>query len=119
MAARKQIRDFARDDLLWKAFINSEDGAEKIWRSKWGWQLDEYKSLQETMKEYTTKSQLLRRVFVEAEKDLRKLGKLPESTNHMYGYVAANPEFKLEKYGPEVFVPLHLPKEYKIINTNI
>ncbi|XP_050502194.1 uncharacterized protein C20orf85 homolog [Diabrotica virgifera virgifera] len=116
MPPRIPVRDFVKDDLLWKAYVNLEDESEQNWRRKWGFQLDEYKLLKEEMEEYTKKSQLLKRVLAKQEEDVRVLGPVPASTNHTYGYVAKNPEFQLEKYGPGVFVPLPLPKRYKLVH---
>lgn len=67
------------------------------------------------MKEATAKSGYIKTLTAAKHVvDTRKLAEVPQSTNHFYGWVPQTDKFKLEKYGPDCFTPLPLPKYSKL-----
>ncbi|KAJ8956569.1 hypothetical protein NQ314_006695 [Rhamnusium bicolor] len=107
---------YYEEDEIWKLCVRSEDESDSIWKNNWGWILDVYNELTHKSDETTANSTYLASVTEEyqSKEDRRKLSKLPESTNHMYGWIAKDKEFKLNKYGPDKWEGLPLPTIYKV-----
>ncbi|KAJ8911088.1 hypothetical protein NQ315_000548 [Exocentrus adspersus] len=110
-----KLRDCVKDQQMWKVYIESEDDSCHIWKHNWGWILDEYRCLKKKLDEKTKQSTFLAAVKEEIKENDRKLSKIPETMNHLYGWVAKEDDFKLEKYGCDYFKGLPLPDIYKIM----
>ena len=112
--SEKKVRDLMKADQMWKSFVRAEDDSIKIWTHNWGWIMEEYRCLHKKLKEKTDQSEFLTTVLEEKKDDPRKLTNFPETTNHEYGWLAAQKEFRLEKYGDEFFKAQPLPDIYKV-----
>ncbi|KAK5650784.1 hypothetical protein RI129_001813 [Pyrocoelia pectoralis] len=90
------------EDQLWKANVRCEEIASEAWTTKWGWILTEYGKLREKLEEATRNSVTLP---VAAKKLVEnRSGKpIPVTETSKIGWLAARSEFKLEKYGPDVY----------------
>ena len=110
----KIVRDIMKVDGMWRHYVRAEDDSRKVWAENWGWIMEEYRCLQKKLQENSDKSEFLTRVLEEKKEDPRKLINFPETTNHEYGWVASQKEFKLEKYGPDLVKEHPLPDLYKI-----
>ncbi|KAJ8970639.1 hypothetical protein NQ314_001095 [Rhamnusium bicolor] len=106
--AKKNVREMAKEDENWKAYIRSEDDSTKIWKNNWGCML------KKKLDKKTEQSVFLSGVKEIEKEDNRKLSRVPESVNHVYGWVAGEEDFRLQKYGPDNFKPLPLPKLYRL-----
>ncbi|XP_018320170.1 uncharacterized protein LOC112904449 [Agrilus planipennis] len=93
-------------DQLWKAYVVSEDNSKDAWTNKWNWILEEYEKLHQKLDEISKTAD-----YPKPPPDVRSLKPFPNSVNHEYGWVCANPEFRLEKYGPDIMKPMPLPKD--------
>ncbi|KAJ8970638.1 hypothetical protein NQ314_001094 [Rhamnusium bicolor] len=135
----KKVREMAKEDENWKAFVRAEDDSGVIWNHNWETKIvqtgensmssgfvtkmiyDIIKlsvivkgSRQHENSDKTEQSEFLSGVKETAKEDNRKLSRVPESVNHIYGWVAREEEFRLQKYGPDNFKTLPLPKLYRI-----
>ncbi|CAG9861590.1 unnamed protein product [Phyllotreta striolata] len=112
---KKLLLNYVEIDMAWKNFVESDWKVVKNYDYRWSFIKTEYKALQEKLHELTANSQMLKRIQGEPEIDRRELGRYPLSSNHLYGYVANNPQMRLEKWGPDVYKPIPLPTIYKLI----
>ncbi|KAF5305524.1 hypothetical protein FQA39_LY01615 [Lamprigera yunnana] len=90
------------EDQLWKACVRIEEEAAESWHPKWGWILTEYEKLHKEMEEATKKSVILPPPLVQSIED-RSTKPVPVTETNKIGWLASRKEFKLEKYGPDVY----------------
>ncbi|XP_018320168.1 uncharacterized protein LOC108733483 isoform X1 [Agrilus planipennis] len=93
-------------DKLWKAYVESEDNSKDLWYNKWSWILDQYEKLHQQLTEVSAKADNIPK----KAPDQRSLKPFPNSVNHEYGWISAKPDFRLEKYGPDIMQAMPLPK---------
>ncbi|KAL1509257.1 hypothetical protein ABEB36_004021 [Hypothenemus hampei] len=111
LKSEKKARDMMSDEM-WKNCIRTEDKSVKDWQNNWNWIMDEYLCLQKKLKEKSDQSKFLPQILEEKKEDPRKLVNFPKTTNHEYGWVAAQKEFQLDRYGPDIFQAQYLPDIY-------
>ncbi|XP_030750628.1 uncharacterized protein LOC115878315 [Sitophilus oryzae] len=112
--SEKKVRDIMKADEMWKSLIRTEDASNKLWDNNWGWILEEYACLEKALKEKTENSEYLTHVLEEKKEDNRQLTNFPNSTNHVYGWLAVQKGFELDKYGPDMFKAKPLPDIYSV-----
>ncbi|KAF7281223.1 uncharacterized protein LOC143204948 [Rhynchophorus ferrugineus] len=112
--SEKKVRDIMKADEMWKSLIRSEDASEKQWRNNWGWIMDEYDCLHKSLKEKSEESEYLTHVLTEKKESRAQIHNFPNTTNHMYGWIAAHKELQLDKYGSDIFRAKPLPQIYFI-----
>ncbi|XP_031333298.1 uncharacterized protein C20orf85 homolog [Photinus pyralis] len=90
------------EDQLWKANVRCEEVASEAWKTKWGWILTEYGKLHEKMTE-ASKNSVTLRVIAKKLVENRSTKPVPVTESNKIGWLASRSEFKLEKYGPDVY----------------
>lgn len=96
-----------------RTFYNKCDSITLQWNKEWEWLVEEYKKLQDEMATITNKLDKDDPNFKKSTRDNRTIKPIPNSVNHEYGWLADKEEFRLQKYGPDVYFPQML-QEYKI-----
>ncbi|KAH0999429.1 uncharacterized protein LOC109535300 [Dendroctonus ponderosae] len=112
--SEKKVIDIMKADEMWKTSIRSEDASAKNWQTNWGWILDEYRCLEQKLKEKSAESKFLTHIMEEKRQDPQKLVNFPDTTNHEYGWIASQPNFQLERFGADLFEPQPLPDVYRV-----
>lgn len=69
--------------------------------------------MEKKLNEMSKKSEFLKEVFIDEEEDVRDIRPVPESTNHMYGWIASKEDFQNKI--PDNQEQLSLPQNYKLI----
>ncbi|XP_044727894.1 uncharacterized protein LOC123291611 [Chrysoperla carnea] len=87
------------------------------WYNKYHWIVDEIRKYQDEVKRIE-KEYAVKKKIVVRPRDNRTVRPFPETTNQMYGWLVQKPEFKLEKYGPDLhpkrpFLPPDYWDEYE------
>lgn len=73
-----------------------------------------FSALEKKLKEKSDKSKFLTQILEEKKEDPRKLTKFPETTNHVYGWIAELKEFQLDTFGPDMYKAKPLPTLYQL-----
>lgn len=97
-----------------RSFYDKSDNIAYKWGKEWQWLVDEYAKLSEKLTVMSNKMDVNDPSKNKKITDSRTIRAIPESVNHEYGWLIVKEEFRLEKYGPDVYFPSMLP-EYKIM----
>lgn len=97
-----------------RTFYEKCDNVALKWTKDWQWLVDEYGELHRKMLNISEKLDKDDPSAKKILRDNRSTKPIPDSVNHEYGWIAGMEEFKLQKYGPDVYKPPILP-EYKIM----